>query len=192
MDPIVATVVVRYCTASSKEDFLEKILDVFLMDEGVQEGILERENAEQRRYGNDPYKDLAEFKKYDLAGYNRKVDRVADLLRSKVSKLQWGKQGIEVYRALELKDPDEFLGELQKGRRSVGKYWTYSKGMARPYWGKGGSTLVLKGQLPVDSVDFRELVKANTSLAFSADEDEITGLPGRAVFIEEALLGSQT
>lgn len=188
---LIQKVTKRFLQASAKSDFDARLLKALEESpEAIDEGILEGENASQRAHHNEPYETIEEFKQYDHEGYQRALERTKDSLLSRLGRLTWGKSGPLVFRALALSNPNAFLENLQNGSTHVGIYWSFSRGKALPYWSRSKDHKVLKleAELPPESIDFPQLIKANTTRAFSQDEDEITALENKPVLILNAYL----
>jgi len=190
---LVSRVLARYAaeskTASLKDDFSKRILEELEKDENL-ENALEWVNITQRRYGNEEYRDIAELKKYDMDTYKSLLKQLLVTITSKLGRISFGSKGILVYRALSVQDPLEFIEKLQSGSMGIGIYWSFDRRKAKTYWGRSDlKTVILRGELPLESVDYKETVKANTTTAFSQDEDEITAIKGAKVYIEAVSLG---
>lgn len=191
---VVQRVVHRFIQAMAKSDFETRLLRTLEdLPGAIDEGILEGENAVQRRHQNDPYESIEEFKRYDLEGYQRALERAKGSLLRRLGRITWGKTGPLVYRALKVTNPEAFIESLKSGTTRVGIYWTFSRGKAIPYWAKSPDqkTVILEGELPPESIDFAQLIRANTTRAFSQDEDEITALANRPVFILRGYFDAQ-
>jgi hypothetical protein len=184
----------RVIQASQKADFEANLFAVLKANpEAIDEGILEGENASQRYHKNDPYETIKEFKRYDPDGYQRALERSQKELLSRLGRINFGQKGPIVFRALSLQNPQDFTEKLLTSQTHVGIYWSFTRGMARPYWAKAPThkTVILEAELPPRSIDFLQLIKANTTRAFSQDENEITALPSTQVFILSIVFENQ-
>jgi hypothetical protein len=163
----------RLITESFVANLQAAFNDVIDTDDSALEGGLDDANASMRRWGNEPYADADEMRSLDPSGFE-----------SMVSRLKTGERGVVAYRALTLDDPDAFVEKLRRGGAFVGKYWSFNQRGARPYWGKTAKkTVMVVAEVPVGSVDVLATVKANTSRAFSNNEDELTLVVGEPIYV---------
>lgn len=184
-------VATQFRLASLKDDFRKRLFEEFESDPQNLEAGLDEINHIQVRYHNDPYGSIEELKKYSPEDYENMVNRLTHILRVKLENIQFGSRGIIVFRALSVKDPAEFIANLQDGTHErLGIYWSFNRKEAQAYWGKyDQKTVVLLGEMPLDSVNYKQTIKANTTRAFSRGEDEITALAGKKVFVESVFSG---
>ena len=168
---------------------LLKVLEEAISEnpEELLEGSLALYNKMTERYGNEPFRSVAELKEYDPKDYQMLVSRTIEALTSSFNDAQFQGNKLVVYRALRLKDQEQFTGCILKGSCKTGVYWSFKQSTARPYWGGStGDTIILKGLIALESVNLMKTIKANTSSAHSANENEVTAFEGQPVFIIEA------
>jgi hypothetical protein len=174
----------RLITESFVANLQAAFNDVIDTDDSALEGGLDDANASMRRWGNEPYADADEMRSLDPSGFESMVSRLKARMAYVVKNLETGERGVVAYRALTLDDPDAFVEKLRRGGAFVGKYWSFNQRGARPYWGKTAKkTVMVVAEVPVGSVDVLATVKANTSRAFSNNEDELTLVVGEPIYV---------
>lgn len=182
----------KFMSATVTNDFIERYL-ASVSDEAFQ-GELVRYNQELGRHGHDPYKSVRELREENSEGYAQIAERTRFTLARNLKNLHFGSHGVNVYRAVSLKDPVGFVEAMNESEQPLGKYWAYKESNARPYWGgrSDNTTVLLHGELPAESVDYEATIQAQTSSLFSQGETEITGRIGHKVYVHSVSVGSKS
>lgn len=157
-----------------KDDFENRLLDAINNDQSLT-GCLEGLNSEMRRYHQEEFESIADVKKYAPDEYDRIVETAKERVGWIVNKVTFLKNGVQCWRSVTLGDPTLFIKRLQENKFGLGIYWTFERSKAKPYWGdKNKTEFVFHAAVPLDSIDYDATLKANTTLAFSNHESEIT------------------
>jgi len=170
-----------------EKTYVEKFINALI---GVlNENSLWKDDSTIQYINSERYKTLEEVEPLLKKIYKEHFDKILSSF-SFVTEAE----RIKVYRAISIDNLDRFLDLAKKGNFSyygqgsgIGKYWTYKKTMAQPYWGDGkGKTVILTGIVNVDEIDIKQTIMANLDLEWYF-EKEITlkeGSPIKIINIE--------
>lgn len=169
---------------NSRLKFEKQLNDEIVKDSNLN-GQLALYNKEISRYGNEEYDSISDLKKYDPDDYDMIIQRAKDRINYLSKLAKFGHEGVIVYRAMSIKNISHFEKQLHNGGAQVGFYWTVSRINAKPYWGDNDNVIIMTAEVPIETIDFPSTVKANLSHTLSNNENEITLIKNKKIFVKK-------